>query len=132
MRVTLAACIGLLATSCLIVPGVWAQQGGITRTALKKIEFPGSQYVTESFVVTVAPQASIPRHTHPGVEMGYLVSGEGTLSVEGEAERTIKAGDSWAIPSGKPHSAHNTGNQPMQLIATYVAEKDKPLSTPAP
>jgi quercetin dioxygenase-like cupin family protein len=132
MRVTLAASIVLLASSCLIAPGLWAQQGGVTRTELKKIEFPGSQYVTESILVTVAPQGSIPRHTHPGVEMGYLISGEGTLSIDGEAERTIKTGDSWAIPSGKPHSAHNTGNQPLQLIATYVVEKDKPLGTPAP
>jgi quercetin dioxygenase-like cupin family protein len=117
---------------CLTASAGWAQTTTITRTALQKIEAPDPSHTVESYLVTIAPHAVVPRHTHPGVEIGYLVSGGGTMSVAGEPERTIKTGDSWAIPAGKPHTFQNTGNQPETLVVTYVLEKGQPLSTPAP
>jgi quercetin dioxygenase-like cupin family protein len=112
-------------------PAAHAQQSGLTRTPLQSIDFPDN-YTTASFVVTIAPKAKVARHTHPGVEMGYVLSGEGTLSVDGQPDRKVKAGDSWAIPGGTPHAAVNTGSKPEKLVVTYVVEKGKPLATPAP
>jgi quercetin dioxygenase-like cupin family protein len=116
----------LMAVGILVaagVPAAHAQQTGLTRTPLQQVDFP-DKYATQSFLVTIAPKATVARHTHPGVEMAYVVAGEGILSV--------KAGESWAVPAGKPHGARNTGSKPMKLVATYVVEKDKPLATPAP
>jgi mannose-6-phosphate isomerase-like protein (cupin superfamily) len=35
------------------------------------------------------------------------------------------------IPAGKVHDAKNTGSGPAKVLATYVVEKGKPVSTPA-
>jgi len=132
MRSILITSTALLTVFCLTFVGAIAQQSGIKRTDLQTIDFPGPDYVTESFLVTIAPQADVKRHTHPGVEMGYLISGRGTLSIEGNPERTVKAGDSWAIPAGTPHALRNAGNQPEQIVVTYVVKKNEPLASSVP
>lgn len=124
----IAGVIGMLSG----LPAAMAQQSDITRTPLQSIDFPGNGYVTESVLVTIAPRGVVGRHTHPGVEMGYLASGTGTLSIDGQAERLLKVGDSWAIPEGVAHGLRNTGDQPEQIVATYVVEKGKALATAAP
>jgi quercetin dioxygenase-like cupin family protein len=64
--------------------------------------------------------------------MGYCVSGTLTVSVAGQPDRLVKPGDSWAFSTGVAHSLLNTGEVPAQLVVTFVVEKDKPLSSPAP
>jgi quercetin dioxygenase-like cupin family protein len=120
-----------IGASFIVAPAI-AQKQNVTRAVLQSIKFPGVRYITESVLVTVAPQAVVGRHTHPGVEMGYLVSGAGTLSIDGQPVRSLKAGDTWAIPEGVVHALRNTGDQPERIVATYVIEKSKPLATVAP
>ena len=69
-------------------------------------------------------------HTHPGIEMGYLVEGEGLMSIAGQPDRQVKAGDSYLIPAGVVHSAKNTGKTPIRIVGSFVVEKSKPLATP--
>ncbi len=109
-----------------------ADDAPITRTPLQSAEAPDSAHSVEGFLVTVAPHAVVARHTHPGVEMGYVVSGTLNVSLAGQPERLIKPGDSWAFPAGAPHSLINPGDVPTRLVVTYVVENDKPLSSPAP
>ncbi|MCJ2068256.1 cupin domain-containing protein [Methylobacterium sp. J-030] len=109
-----------------------ATDAPITRTPLQSAETPEAAHSAQSYLVSVAPHAVVARHTHPGVEMGYCVSGGLTVSVAGQPDRQIKAGDSWVFPVGTPHSLANTGEVPAQLVVTFVVEKDKPLSSPAP
>ena len=71
-------------------------------------------------------------HTHPGIEMSYLLEGQGTLKIAGQPDRMIKAGDSFAIPAVAVHSLVNTGPGAITMVTTYVLEKDKPLATPVP
>jgi quercetin dioxygenase-like cupin family protein len=63
---------------------------------------------------------------HPGVESSYLVSGSLTLSVEGQPDLIVKAGDGHQIPPQTPHSIRN-GPEKSILVATFIVEKDKPL-----
>ncbi len=107
-----------------------AQQGGIKRTPLQKVEFPDG-YVSISGIAEIPAGGTAGRHTHPGVELGYLMEGEGELLMEGQPPRHIKAGDSWAIPAGVPHDA-KAGDKPLKVLAVYVVDKSKPLATPAP
>ena len=109
-----------------------AADAPITRTPLQSVEAPDTAHSVQSYLVTVAPRATVARHTHPGVEMGYCVSGMLTVSVTGQPDRTVKSGDSWAFSAGAPHSLVNTGDIPAELVVTYVVEKDKPLSSPTP
>ena len=57
--------------------------------------------------------SSTGRHTHPGDEIDYVVEGEGEWTVEGQANRKAKAGDSIIIPGGTVHEARNTGTAPL-------------------
>ena len=81
--------------------------------------------------VEIVPSVMIGRHTHPGIESAYLLEGEIVLMIEGQADKTLKAGDSWQIPVGVAHDG-KTGTTGAKLIVTYVVEKGKPLATPAP
>lgn len=101
------------------------------RTVLQKVEFPGDKYASVLVQVDVNATGLIARHIHPGIEMTYVVKGEGDLLVEGQPLRHLKVGDSFNIPPGVPHSLQN-GSEPLVLVANFVVEKDKPLSSPAP
>jgi quercetin dioxygenase-like cupin family protein len=103
----------------------------IKRTPLQKFEVPGPNYETVIGLAEVGPNASIGRHSHPGIEGGYLIEGDMTLIVDGQPPKAMKAGDSWQIPAGTIHDA-KAGPNGAKVIATYVVEKGKPLATPAP
>lgn len=108
-----------------------AQQGGIKRTPLQKIEFPEG-YVTVTGIAEIPPGGSAGRHTHPGIESGYLMEGEADLIVEGKPDQRLKAGDSYSIPAGVVHDAKVHGDKGAKVIAVYVVDKTKPLASPAP
>jgi len=105
----------------------------ITRTILQTTDYPNAPYqVVEAFVV-IAPGATAARHTHPGVEVAYVVEGEGDLIVAGQPTKHVKAGDSFMNPAGVPHSFKNTSaDKPVKLVSTYVVDKTKPLASAAP
>ena len=48
--------------------------------------------------------ASLPQHSHPHEQTGYLVRGSMTLHIGDETSR-LSPGDSWNIPSNVPHRA---------------------------
>ena len=115
----------------LAVPAAFAQDA-IVRKPLQKSEFPGDLFASHLMLITVAPGAVVARHTHPGIEMGYVQEGEATLTIEGKPEIQLKSGDSYSIPAGAIHAAKNTGTVLVKIIGTFVVDKAKPLATPAP
>ncbi len=122
--------LGLAFTAFVFAGPAVAQQGGIKRTPLQKIDFPQG-YTTVTAIAEIPAGGSAGRHTHPGVETGYVIEGEGELIVEGQPNKTLKPGDSWAIPAGAVHDAKVSGDKPLKIMAIYIVEKDKPLATPA-
>jgi quercetin dioxygenase-like cupin family protein len=106
-------------------------QPGFTRKVLQKTEYPGDRYVCILMEIEIDANALVPRHTHPGVESGYIVSGSSTLSVSGQPDRVVHAGEGFQIPPEVPHSVRN-GPTKSRVVATYIVEKDKPLASPAP
>jgi quercetin dioxygenase-like cupin family protein len=83
------------------------------------------------FLVEFAPDTRTGRHTHPGDEIDYVLEGQGELLIDGQPAKMIKAGDASVIPGGTVHDAHNTGRQPMKVLAVMVVEKGKPITAPA-
>ena len=112
----------------LIASGAIAQDG-IKRTPLQKVDFPEG-YTTVTGLAEIQPGVSAGRHTHPGIETGYVLEGETVLSIDGEPERTMKAGESYTIPAGVPHDAKAIGETPTKVLGIYVIERGKPLATP--
>ena len=72
---------------------------------------------------------TVDRHTHPGVETGYILQGEADFMVEGQPDKRLKAGDHFNI-AGLPHSVR--AGPATKVVVTYVVDKTKPLASPAP
>jgi quercetin dioxygenase-like cupin family protein len=118
-----------LALSATTAP---AQSPGIQRQVLQRTaEADGGREVL-LVRIEIAPGAAAGRHSHPGVETGYLLEGEAMMEVDGEAPRRLGPGDTYSIPAGRIHDARAVGARPVTVIATFVVERGKPLATPAP
>jgi quercetin dioxygenase-like cupin family protein len=128
MRKTFVLGLGILALA-LAGPAA-AQQSGIKRTPLQKVEFPKGYNIITG-IAELPPNQLAGRHTHPGVDTGYVISGGATLMVEGKPDQELKAGDSYAVPAGVPHDV-KSGPDGLKLLAVYVVEEGKPIATPAP
>jgi quercetin dioxygenase-like cupin family protein len=111
--------------------GALAQAPGIKRTLLQRSDVSSDREVILGHA-EIAPGSAAGRHTHFGVETGYVLEGTASLEIEGETPKLLKRGDSYLIPAGKVHDAKTVGDVPAKVLATYVVEKGKPLATPAP
>ncbi|MEO7391432.1 MAG: cupin domain-containing protein [Ramlibacter sp.] len=112
-------------------PAPAAGASGLSRTMVGRgdVSVPGREAVIAR--VEVAPGAKAGRHTHPGDEISYVMEGEATLLIDGQPPRKVKAGESFVIPAGVVHDAHNDSSAPIKLVGVYVVEKGKPLATAA-
>lgn len=55
-------------------------------------------------LVTLAPHAVVPAHSHPHEQMGMMVSGTMEFTIEGEA-RVLSGSEMYFVPGGVPHAA---------------------------
>lgn len=129
-RINISLC--LAAVAALSVASAAVGKETFHRTPLQKQDFPGATYQTVTVRTVIDPHGRVADHTHPGVEMGYVLSGRGVVTVRGQAPRRLAVGDSFAMPQGTVHSVSNTGPKPLVLLSTYVVEKAKPIASPAP
>jgi len=114
-----------------VAGGLFAQAGGLTRTLVGRadVSVPGREAVVAKVEIAAGGRAG--RHTHPGDEISYVAEGQVELLIDGQAPRLVKAGESFVIPAGTVHDAHNASDTPTRLIGVYVVEKGKPLASPA-
>ena len=132
-HITLASVlIGSIGLLALGTSPAFAQASGLTRTMVGKadVSVPGREAVVAR--VEVAAGAKAGRYTHPGDEISYVIDGKVTLLVDGQPPRVLKAGESFVVPAGVVHDAHNDSAAPVKLLDVYVVEKGKPLASPAP
>jgi quercetin dioxygenase-like cupin family protein len=123
----LCAAGGFLATGALATE---AQTPGFKRTLLKQTDGPVDGYTTIEMRVEIDPNVTVPRHTHPGIETGYVADGGLQLTIEGQGAIDLRPGDGFQVPTGRPHGGPN-GPTKTVVISTYVVEKGKPLASPA-
>ena len=121
--------LSVLAFTC--AGAALAQQAAIKRTPLQKAEFPDG-FVSVSGIAEIPAGGAAGRHSHPGIELGYIIEGEADLILDGKPAQHLKAGDSYQIPAGVIHDATVSGDKPLKVLAVYVVDKAKPLATPAP
>ena len=106
-----------------------APAAGIKRTILQRVEIPGTNYETVLGIAEIAAGASSGRHTHPGPETGTVTEGEMVLMIDGQPEKTLKAGESYQIPTGVVHDVRATAG--FKVVAAYMIPKGMPLASPA-
>lgn len=116
----------LLAVSLV---AVGAQAPAFKRTVLQQhdISTPGREVVTARVEFPAGSETG--RHTHPGEEVSFVEEGPFVLEVEGQPTRTLKTGEVFFVPANTVHNGHPSGAS-AKVIANYVVEKGKPLTTP--
>ena len=72
------------------------------------------------------------RHTHPGEEISIVEAGPFILEVDGQPAKTLQTGEVFSIPKGTIHNGHPAPGGTAKILATYVIDKGKPVSAPAP
>ena len=76
----------------------------------------GAESALQATLLHVQPGArSDGLRQHEGDEVGYVVSGQITLTVEGD-RYFLKTGDAFFFPSMRPHGIENPGNSPAVII----------------
>jgi quercetin dioxygenase-like cupin family protein len=128
-KILLAPILALALAAFAFTGGAFAQ--GIKRTPLQKIDFPEG-YSTVTAIAEIPPGGASGRHSHPGIETGYVLDGELELAFDGKPSLKVKAGESYQIPAGEIHDAKAAGDKPLKVLAIYIVDKAKPLATPAP
>jgi quercetin dioxygenase-like cupin family protein len=100
---------------------------GIQRTDLIQddLSVPGREAVQA--LVEIPAGAAAPRHSHPGEEIAYVVEGSLEYALDGRPPVIVKAGEALFIPYGVPHAVKNVGSGKAVELATYFADKGKPL-----
>jgi quercetin dioxygenase-like cupin family protein len=107
-----------------------AQQSGIKRTPLQKLDFPAG-FNTVTAIAEIPAGGAAGRHTHPGAETGYVLEGELELLIDGKPPMKIKAGESYQVPEGAVHDA-KAGEKPLKVLGIYIIKAGEPLAKPAP
>ena len=117
----------LIGGSGLALHVTQAQQSGITRADVVRHDLgvPGREVIQVR--VDFAPGVAFPYHSHPGVEVAYVLEGTLEYQFEGKPPVTLKAGEALFIPAGVNHTARNAGTGKASELATYIVEKGQPL-----
>lgn len=71
-------------------------------------------------------------HSHPGIEVGHVLSGAAEMRLADGTRRIYRAGESFVIPRGVVHNGVNVGRVPTRLLITYVVDKGTPQRIDAP
>jgi quercetin dioxygenase-like cupin family protein len=124
----------LVATS-MVVAAAWSQTPAPAPNPNVKIYFTNPLEKDESRIVrlqsiTIPPHEGNNFHRHPGDQWSAVQEGEVTLTVQGQAPRTLKVGDSAYIPRGTIHRNQNLTDKPARTIELNIMDKDKPLLEP--
>jgi quercetin dioxygenase-like cupin family protein len=75
--------------------------------------------------VVIPPNATVPRHYHPGEEFVYVIEGTAVHVEEGQPEQLLQAGDTYVIPPGVEH-APRAGETGARAIVVRVHVEGEP------
>jgi quercetin dioxygenase-like cupin family protein len=83
--------------------------------------------------VRYGPGEQSAAHSHPGITIVYVLEGEVRSQVGGQPERTYGVGEMFFENPGERHgvSGNASSTKPARLLEILLAEKGKPLTSPA-
>jgi quercetin dioxygenase-like cupin family protein len=130
------ALVGLLATAaalgCRPAPPAEAIREATVHTALSHALPPmdGSRLGVTVLEVAYAPGGSSAPHSHPCPVIGYVVEGALRVQVQGQAEATFQAGESFYEDPNGVHlvSANASDTEPVRFLAYITCDRDRPPS----
>lgn len=122
-----ALALGLMSSSSAST----AQAFETNRAIVGKVDLATSGREAVVTRLEVPPGVKVEIHTHSREETGYVLEGEATLQIAGQAPLVKKAGQSFVIPAGVAHVAYNHGSVPAKVLGVYLVDKGQPLALPA-
>ncbi|MFD0026234.1 cupin domain-containing protein [Streptomyces sp. NPDC058382] len=102
---------------------------GVTRTLLQEHPSPAKGWEAVQTLVQIPRHKESGRHSHPGVEVGYIVQGDVLMVFDDRPPLRLRTGDPFFIPDGVIHNARNVGKVTTMMLSTYVVDETKPLVT---
>lgn len=137
MERTIALRMLAAAAFALALPGTTAPAGSPPPPAAQRLaqaELPeglGAQAITQHSRIFLRGGSS-GWHTHPGIELGHVLSGVTEMRLADGTSRRYAAGESFVIPRGVVHNGVNAGRAPARLLITYIVDKGAPQRIDAP
>lgn len=75
--------------------------------------------------VVIPPNATVPRHYHPGEEFIYVIEGSAIHIEEGKADLTLEEGESYVIPPEAKHAAKGGAEGARAIIFRVHVEGEE-------
>lgn len=69
--------------------------------------------------------ATVPEHSHPHEQTGFVYEGELTFLVDGEPI-PVAVGESFTIPGDEPHAAENRGESDVRGVDVFAPPRPNP------
>ena len=125
---TVAVVAGVtLSASCAVAQDpAQEMKADVHKQDLQAIDYPAG-HQTSMIRTSIDVHGTMPPHTHPGIEAGYVLQGSGILKVAGRPDQALAAGASFIVPPETVHSLVNTGDTEVVVSTIYVVVKGKPL-----
>jgi len=113
-----------------VLCGAAGSQNPPAHQELKRVDLPGAPGMEViSALNEFKPGDELPRHTHPGIESGYVLQGA-MVQVPGKEPFMLKAGAVIMNLRDVPHGGFKVvGDTSLKAYTVYVVDKDKPLYT---
>ncbi|WP_189447403.1 cupin domain-containing protein [Streptomyces abikoensis] len=102
---------------------------GVTRRLLQEHPSPAEGWEAVQTLVEIPRHKESGRHSHPGVEVGYIIRGDVLMEFDDRPPLRLRTGDPFFIPEGAVHNARNAGTVTTMMLSTYVVDETKPLVT---
>jgi quercetin dioxygenase-like cupin family protein len=130
----ICSALGLVASGAEAQPSpggqIPSQNPNLKVTTLRRADLPGGAHEVIQLLVEAAPNATVARHTHPGVESTVVLEGGGEQVIDGQPPLPVSPGATWQVSAGVPHGGRY-GPQGCKFIVTLSVEKGKPMTSPA-
>ena len=142
-----------LRTSCLVLPvaalcacagasgpapAAPARAAGPARSHVLRSEalphLDGDRLQATLVEVTYEPGGSSPSHSHPCPVLVYVIDGALRTRVNGEPEVIHRAGETFYEAAHGVHEVSANASQaaPARFLATFLCDRDTPLTVPPP
>jgi len=99
-----------------------AEASGVIKQSLIGPEQGWADWVMRLF--TLGKEGFSPRHSHPWPHINYIVSGQGTLFLDGK-EYPVEKGSTAYVPGDALHQFMNRGEEEFVFICIVPEEGDK-------
>lgn len=116
---------------CALMATAWADttRGDLPqRQELKRADLatsPSMEVITS--ISEIRKGESVPRHTHHGIETGYVLQGS-MVQLPGQTPFMMQTGSTFMNLRDVPHAGFTVvGDQPLKLLTVHVVDKDKAL-----